>query len=321
MAAHDRKRFHFDNLYFLNPKQYELFTLYQIGDLSCDSGYSLGEHIQVCYEITYIMSGKGWFSINGVRSEVVAGDVYINAPGELHAGGADDKEPFRYFYMGFLFNLQQDNEYRESYESPFIHIQKMLDKKETSCTKDRLDMKHPFLNALKEFRNMTQYSQVMTQTYLNQLIVLMYRNFFSDWDSTYHYDQGNGGTKEIVYNAISYIDNYMLKMKDLAEVSRALGYSYSYLSHLFTEETGISLRNFYSQKRLQKIIELMNSKAHSITEIASTMQYQSIHSFSRAFKKSVGLCPTEYIRLYVKEEAAAVSSPPYPLTTTPKKEQ
>ena len=60
--AHDRKRFHFDNLYFLNPKQYEQFTLYQIGDLSCDSGYVLQEHTQVCYEITYIMSVRGWFS-------------------------------------------------------------------------------------------------------------------------------------------------------------------------------------------------------------------------------------------------------------------
>ena len=299
--AHDRKRFHFDNLYFLNPKQYELFTLYQIGDLSCGSGYMLQEHTQVCYEITYVMSGKGWFSTNGKRSEVEAGDLYINIPGEVHTGGADDKEPFRYFYVGFLFNLQLDDDYRESYESPFIHIQKMMDKRDNPLTKDRLDMQHTFLSALKEFRNMSHYSQMMTQTYLNQLIVLMYRNFFSDWDSTYHYDQGSGGTKEIVYGAISYIDNNMLTMQDLAEVSRALGYSYSYLSHLFTEETGISLRNFYSQKRLQKMIELMKSQTYSITEIASTMQYQSIHSFSRAFKKAVGLSPTEYIRLYVKE--------------------
>ncbi|KIL37882.1 hypothetical protein SD70_30020 [Gordoniibacillus kamchatkensis] len=297
----NRKRFHFDNLYFLDPKQYELFTLYQIGDLCCDSGYLLQEHTQICYEITYVVSGKGWFSTNGKRYDVEAGDLYINIPGEVHTGGADEDDPFRYFYMGFLFNLQREHEHRESFESPFIHIQKMLDKKETPLTKDRLDMKHTFLSALKEFRNLTQYSQMMTQTYLNQLIVLMYRNFFSDWDSTYHYDQGSGGAKEIVYSAISYIDNHLLAMRDLSEVSRALGYSYSYLSHLFTEETGISLRNFYSQKRLQKMIELMKSQRFSITEIASAMQYQSIHSFSRAFKKAVGLSPTEYIRLYVKE--------------------
>ncbi|MFC4810652.1 AraC family transcriptional regulator [Paenibacillus sp. GCM10023250] len=299
---HERKRFHFDNLYFLNPKQYEFFTLYQIGDLCCDSGYLLREHTQVCYEISYVMSGKGWFSTDGRRSDVEAGDVYINIPGEVHAGGADAKEPFRYFYLGFLFNLRPEDGYRENVESPFIHIQKMMDKRETPLAKDRLDMRHTFLGALKEFRNLSHYSQVMTQTYLNQLIVLMYRNFFSDWDSAYHVEPGDGATSGIVYDAISYIDTHMLTMKDLAEVSRELGYSYSYLSHLFTEETGISLRNFYSQKRLQKIIELLKSRTCSITEIASTMQYQSIHSFSRAFKKAVGLSPTEYIRLYVKDD-------------------
>jgi len=302
MEQHNKKRFHFDNLYFLDPKEYEFFTLFQIGDLSCDSGYVMLEHTQICYEITYVMSGKGWFSTNGKRYDVSAGDLYINVPGEVHNGAADEKDPFRYFYVGFLFRQPQGGEMREKFESPYIHIQKMLDNKSTPLTKDRLGIDHTFLSALKEFRNMSQYSQIMTQTYLNQLIVLMYRNYFSDWDSSYHYYQGNGGSKEIVYNAISYIDNHILDLKDLTDVSRALGYSYSYLSHLFTEETGISLRNFYAQKRLQKTIALIHEQSYSFTEIAEKMQYQSIHSFSRAFKKAVGLSPTEYIRLHLKEK-------------------
>lgn len=301
MASTDKKRFHFDNLYFLDPKPYELFSLFQIGDLSCDSGYGLMEHTQVCYEITYVMSGKGWFSTNGKCHEVEAGDIYINTPGESHAGGADERDPFRYFYFGFLFHPPRNGDHYENMESPFIHIQKMMENKGKPLRKDRLGIEHPFLSALKEFRNVSQYSQIMTQTYLNQLIVLMYRNFFSDWDSAYHFAQEKGGPKELVYNAISYIDHHILRLKDLTEVSRALGYSYSYLSHLFTEETGISLRNFYARKRLEKTIELIRTRKYTITEIASTMQYQSIHSFSRAFRKAVGLSPTEYIQLHVEE--------------------
>lgn len=301
MTSIDKKRFHFDNLYFLDPKPYEFFSLFQIGDLSCDSGYELMEHTQVCYEITYVMSGKGWFSTNGKRYEVEAGDLYINIPGENHAGGADEQDPFRYFYFGFLFHPPRSSDHYEKMESPFMHIQKMMEINEMPLKKDRLGIEHPFLSALKEFRNVSQYSQIMTQTYMNQLIVLMYRNFFSEWDSSDYYAQEKGGTKEIVYNAISYIDHHILQLKDMTEVSQALGYSYSYLSHLFTEETGISLRNFYSRKRLEKTIELMRSRKYSITEIASAMQYQSIHSFSRAFRKAVGLSPTEYIQLHCEE--------------------
>ena len=60
-----RKKFHFDNVYFESPRLYEDILLYQIGDLSCESGYAIGEHEQYCYEISYIVSGKGLFYTNG----------------------------------------------------------------------------------------------------------------------------------------------------------------------------------------------------------------------------------------------------------------
>ncbi|WP_409341913.1 AraC family transcriptional regulator [Paenibacillus sp. MBLB4367] len=291
-----KKRFQFEKKFFLDPKPYDLISLYQIGDLSCNTGYVLREHKQVCYEISYIISGKGWFATNGSRYEVEAGDLYVNAPGEIHSGGADDKEPFRFVYLGFQFKQAAGG------ESPFLHIQKMMDAKETPRKKDRLDVLSPFINALKEFRTMERYSQMMSQTYLDQIIVLTYRNFFSDWESAYRIHQrARDGSQEAVYNAISYIDNNLLQMKDLTEVSDALGYSYSHLSHIVTEETGITLRDFYAQKKLQKAIELFQSREYTITEIASIMRYQSIHSFSRAFKNAVGLSPTEYIRLHCEK--------------------
>jgi AraC-like DNA-binding protein len=187
-------------------------------------------------------------------------------------------------------------------ENPLLHIQKMMDAKDKPRKKDRLDVQTPFINALNEFRTMEQYSQMMSQTYLDQIIVLTYRNFFSDWENSYRIHQRpREGSQEAVYNAISYIDNNLLQMKDLTEVSDALGYSYSHLSHIVTEETGITLRDFYAQKRLQKAIELFQSREYTITEIASIIRYQSIHSFSRAFKNAVGLSPTEYIRLYCEK--------------------
>jgi len=288
-----RYRFLFENKFFLNPKHYELITLFQISDLSCNSGFVLREHKQVCYEITYVLSGKGWFATNGTRYDVEAGDIYINTPGELHSGGADDKQPYRYLCFGYRFRQKPGAEH------PFLHIQKMMDAKDTPLQKDRLDVKAPFLNALREFRTMERYSPMLSQMYLDQIIVLTYRNFFSDWDKAYRMDmRPREGFQEAVYNAISYIDNNLLTIKDLTDVSEALGYSYSHLSHIVTEETGITLRDFYAQKRLQKAIELFRSRSHSITEIASILGYQSIHSFSRAFKKASGLSPTEYIRLH-----------------------
>ena len=42
--------------------------------------------------------------------------------------------------------------------------------------------------------------------------------------------------------------------------------------------------------------KLLREKNHSITQISELLGYSSIHIFSRAFKKAVGLSPTAYIK-------------------------
>jgi AraC-like DNA-binding protein len=93
-----------------------------------------------------------------------------------------------------------------------------------------------------------------------------------------------------------YIDERLLQIKDLSEISSAFGYSLSYLSHLFTRETGESLRDYVSKKKWKKAAELLVEGKRSITEIAAIMQYDSLNSFSRAFRNVYGVSPSKYIR-------------------------
>ncbi len=106
----------------------------------------------------------------------------------------------------------------------------------------------------------------------------------------------------MVYNAINYIDNNLTRIGDLKDISDALGYSYSYLSHTFSEETGLTLHGYYAQKRLQKAIEMLKEGKKSVTQIAFVLNFQSIHSFSRTFKKEIGVSPSEYQRLHEGEQ-------------------
>jgi len=98
------KKFHFDNYLWENPKQYNVVSVYQIGDISCYSGYEVGSHIQPCYEITYILSGKGIAFTNGVPYSVSEGDIFLSLPNDEHNLIADETNPFRYLYLGFGFN-------------------------------------------------------------------------------------------------------------------------------------------------------------------------------------------------------------------------
>lgn len=285
---HEKKRFHFDNLYLDSPREYESIMLYQIGDLSCKAGHIVKEHKQFCYEISYIFSGEGYFYMNNEKYKVNQGDIIINVPDGIHKIESGNCDNFRYFYIGFKFN--HDNYTK----SPFFNIEKRFEVLDDPIKKDRLNINIPFLCALKELRNRTEYSYVMINTYIHQILVLVYRNFFSNWESIYDYKDFTGSPREIAYNVINFIDNNLLKIDELTEISDTLGYSYSYLSHVFKEEMGMTLQSYFAERKLQKAKDFLIDREMTITEISEALHYESIHSFSKAFKKSVGISPREY---------------------------
>jgi AraC-like DNA-binding protein len=270
--------------------QFGVFSLLQMGDLSCDSYFELYPHTNVCYEISYVVSGRGWFSNDGNRYEVQAGDIHLIRPGEVHGGGADAKDPYRYMYLGFYFNPSLDE------ENPYRKIREAFDRKQTTHCTSRLDLLTPFVSAIKESGNSDRLSREMIEMYLKQIIVLTYRNFLSDWEAKYPLDGLDNEAKRVVYAAIHYIDEHLLDIKDLREIAAAFGYSYSHFSNLFSKETGESLRNYYMKRKWAKAVELLKDGNRSITEIARMVHYDSIHTFSRAFRKEYGISPTKFKR-------------------------
>ncbi|WP_420872065.1 cupin domain-containing protein [Cohnella rhizosphaerae] len=83
----NRKDFHFDHIYFENPQRFGSIRLFQVGDLSCQGGYVVNEHEQFCYELSYIVSGRGWFKAGGASHAVKEGDIVLNVPGKNTPAG------------------------------------------------------------------------------------------------------------------------------------------------------------------------------------------------------------------------------------------
>jgi AraC-like DNA-binding protein len=284
----EKKRFHFDNLYLDFPSEYDSITLYQIGDLSCKAKYVVEDHIQFCYEISYIFSGEGFFYTNNKKHKVVQGDIFLNLPNEVHRIESDNCQNFRYFYLGFKINTDSQT------KTSFNNIKDKLDNLTNPLVKDKLNISIPFLCALKELRNQNEYSFIMINSYIQQILVLMYRNFFSDYKANYDYNAFTKSQKEIAYNVINYFDNNISQISSLTDISDAIGYSYSYLSHVFKEEIGVTLQSYCANRKLEIAKELLAEKELSITEISQALHYESIHSFSKSFKKSTGISPSKF---------------------------
>lgn len=105
---------------------------------------------------------------------------------------------------------------------------------------------------------------------------------------------------------IARINSYVLPRLDqplgLHQLAHALGDSESHLRAKFRSATGGSLGRHLRQLRLQKACSLLYSSSLSIGEIGECCGFESVYSFSRAFKAGYSVSPRAY-RLSAREDA------------------
>jgi len=279
--------FHFDNVYNENPMDLGFFQLIQIGDISCRKGYLGPLHQQICYEISYIASGSGEFFIDDIAYPVKKGDIFINYLGEMHYTKSSVYDPLRFYYLGFNFDVTSDR-----YDSYDLVIN-MFKNRKSPVFKDKFNIHGIFVNAFNEFINDNALKLEIIESCIQQILCYTYRNYAQEFGDIYSNEDKKRVTEEILYDVIHYIDNNYLNINKLTDISDRLNYSYPYLSLIFSNETGITIKKYLSDKKIEHAERLLHSEL-SITEISELLGYESIHTFSRIFKKKTGVSPSQY---------------------------
>ncbi|HEV2292300.1 MAG TPA: AraC family transcriptional regulator [Tepidisphaeraceae bacterium] len=78
---------------------------------------------------------------------------------------------------------------------------------------------------------------------------------------------------------------------DMRELAASLGVGYSYLRQRFKARTGISLKRYHVQVRIQRAQDLLANTDKSVKEIADLLGFDSPYHFSAQFKSRTGLAP------------------------------
>jgi AraC family transcriptional regulator len=77
-------------------------------------------------------------------------------------------------------------------------------------------------------------------------------------------------------------------------LSQKSGYDYSYLSHLFSTETGSTIEQYLIAQRIEKVKEWLSYNELSISEMAWKLGYSSASHLANQFKKVTGCTPGQY---------------------------
>ncbi len=100
--------------------------------------------------------------------------------------------------------------------------------------------------------------------------------------------------RRTIRQACEYIDDNLSKKLTISLLANKFFISENYLCLLFRQETGKTINDYITQRRMLRAKELLASSPMYINEVAREIGYQDANYFSRQFKKQFGVTPYDY---------------------------
>ncbi len=265
---------------YLQPstKEQEL-QVYHYGMEVCEKDHSFGPAVRDHFLIHFIRSGQGSFRIHGRQYSLKAGQGFLIPPREVTFYQADAVDPWEYWWVGFEGTRAQE-----------LVRGLGLNRSNPVVSLGSDSAIYSLMEQLLDIRSGEAGSDLRVQGQLYLLLGELQRCVGGQSMS-----QSRLTPQEYyISQALEYIDrNYSRQIK-ITDITHYVGLNRSYFTTLFCGAMQISPRRYLLQYRMQKAVELLISTALSVGDIARSVGYTDPFTFSRAFKKIVGLAPNEY---------------------------
>ena len=113
------------------------------------------------------------------------------------------------------------------------------------------------------------------------------------------------GEERTITGLTRYLQEHLSEEMSLAILSEEFHLNPQYISQLFKNEIGVGFLTYLTNIRLEKAKKLLLSTSLSVARIAEQSGYSDYRVFTKVFKKSEGITPSQFRRDFL-ENAASV---------------
>lgn len=267
---------HYKNSYVVSDKKLVSLAVYNVGYQKCNSLYQWGPGIRDHYLIHYIISGEGYYQVNGIKHHLRAGDCFLVYPNTEVIYYADETNPWEYAWVGFAGSdaaiILQATDF--SKKSPVI-----------KNTPDGTAIQQHIIEIYDNHGNCFEDAVEMTGGLYTLLSIYMHNAS----------NKVNANTSQsYVQKAIEYISanySYPITVEDIASY---VGLSRSHLFRSFENILGQSPKEYLTDFRMKQACYLLEHTDLSITAIANSLGFDNSLYFSKIFHKENGTSPKEW---------------------------
>jgi AraC-like DNA-binding protein/quercetin dioxygenase-like cupin family protein len=258
--------------------------IFQIAELSMVKGSEIPEHVQICDEITYMVSGKAMVYSGDTCFEMSAGQVHFITKGMYHKIIAEADSTPHFLCFGYQVNPEyaELNDYIAS-----------VRKSSHFYTNDDGSIKPHMQLLMNEYYNYDSDSDVMLHHYFCQMMRLLTR-LAKGAKRSVPGKKNSASVNSVVYRVVKYIDKEYRNIESVKQIAEKLSYSEYYLSHVFKEKMGVTVKEYLMQRKILAATELLKNTSMGVEEIAEHLHFASSHTFRQAFKRYMGMNASEY---------------------------
>ncbi|MCC5911396.1 MAG: response regulator [Clostridiaceae bacterium] len=107
---------------------------------------------------------------------------------------------------------------------------------------------------------------------------------------------------DLITKSLRYLEKNYNKHISLNDVAKEINMSYHYFSKFFKESTGKNFVDYLTELRVEKSKEMLKDNTINIKEVCYKIGYTDPNYFSKIFKKSTNMTPTEYRANVLKKQ-------------------
>ena len=245
------------------------------------------------WELVYVDKGKVRIQQGEEIITLEQGEIAFHCPDEFHAIRSFNSDP-NVFVLSFVCDSPV-MKYLERYHTA---LDQSLKSFISSIIKEAkktyiLPMNDPFLEKLVRKESAPIGGEQLIKLSLEQLLIYLVRGITKKGEVDVF------PNKESMENHLAiavkrWIDEHVGEPIRVTDLCAALGYSKSYLSKLFHEQSGYTIAGYASAAKVTRAKELIRGGIHNFSEISDLLAFDNPQYFSRVFKRITGMTPTEF---------------------------
>lgn len=269
----------------------KLITMYYF-ELDKDFGFNGEKHN--FWEFLYVDKGEIEVFADGRRQLLKQGMIIFHKPNEFHEFYAAKGKAPNAIVMTFDCRSDSMNRFADkvfSLEDEERNLLAQMIKEGENA------FIFPFRHPLERREGAVIGSEQLLRCYLEIFLIrLLRKSSFLQSEKPLSSPAREKSKDELTRQALLFMEGRIGGPMNVNDICGELHISKTQLKSLFKQNTGYSVKEYFSKLKIERAKRYIREESYNFTEISRQLGFSSVHYFSKAFKNATRMSPSEYAR-------------------------